>query len=1016
MRHAIALRTALTALVLTAASGALAATIHPDLQALMTGDRAGQPLPVLMVFDDHGALARIDRDQLDPMAPEARCETVLQTLRVHANEVAAAARVILDQRAVATRELYLAGALAFEADADAIEALAAAVDGATLLHDRRYDWSEFTDAATAPGETAPADGNRSIVWNVTWIDADRVWDELGYDGTGVVVGHLDSGVWLSHSDLSGHIHQNAGEIAGNGIDDDGNGYVDDWRGWDFGDADSNPNDDNASGGHGTHTAGTVCGDGSGGTETGVAPGADLLVCKVFDSAGQGRASMVWEAWQYCLEMGVRVMTMSLGVPGDDIPASVLRADRFATGAIRDAGAILFNSAGNEHFNFNPPYEVGMTGRSPAPWNEDPSVPFSSTAGVVTVGGTGYQSNVVYSASSRGPVTWGDVDPFNDWPYNPGNGLIKPDVAAPGTNVNSTVRYGGYSGNTWSGTSMACPHLAGVAALMLQKNPSLSPRQINQILEETALDLGTAGKDVVFGSGLVNAYDAVSAVPTTQAAILVPVAVLPDPTGDEVLDPGSVSPMAFTVRNVSPLVAATNVQATLVVQPNAYVTVVDGAASFADIPAGGETDNVGDPFTLNVASGAPQGFEFTMELMLTCDGGFAQTFDMVHFAGLPDFLTHDAGGVFGTVTDQGIIGYMSDDQTAGDGFGAAGGGSQLFLGSLWAGTSSLYICNRDYHGSGGGVETYEWVTRQSPNGRMRNLGAAGSDQTFSAAFTDSGHASPAGIVVEQTSFAWINSPNDGFVILEYTIHNDGSTTLDPYRAGVFCDWDIADAAANVGSTDADRHAVYLHPSGGGPYYGLALVNDAPPANVSVISNPTYVYPNAAISDSFKARFLSGVFHFPDAATPDDWSVVCSAGPWTLAPGEQVTAAFAMVYGETLEDFLDNVDAAKQLYANPTAVDDHRPVAAARLEQNRPNPFNPQTTLAYEVSESGPVTLEVYDMNGRLVRTLVDEVRAAGRHVAIWNGQDDAGKRVASGVYFATFRSGDQKHTRKMTVVK
>ena len=101
--------------------------------------------------------------------------------------------------------------------------------------------------------------------------------------------------------------------------------------------------------------------------------------------------------------------------------------------------------------------------------------------------------------------------------------------------------------------MSCPHVAGVAALMLQKNPSLSPAGLDSLIEQTALDLGTAGKDNVFGSGLVNALAAVQAVPVGAAAGHRPGAVLPDPAGDQVLDPGQVSPIAFELHNASPVV-------------------------------------------------------------------------------------------------------------------------------------------------------------------------------------------------------------------------------------------------------------------------------------------------------------------------------------------------------------------------------------------------------------------------------------------------------------------------------
>ncbi len=1013
MRHRLML-VALLMAILAATAGA--ATIDRGLQAELNQKGDAALVPVLMVFDQ-----QYDISRLGVTAPAARRTAVLDALRTHAATVMAPAQTVLAGArgtAANVRVLYLANALAFQADRAMIEALAADRTAATLLHDRRYDLLDLTDAV-APAVAGPPQtkaDRADTAWGVKWVKAQRVWSELGYTGEGVLVGHLDSGVWLAHSDLASHIYQNHAETPGNGIDDDGNGYVDDFRGWDFGDADNNPNDDNATGGHGTHTAGTVCGDGTAGTLTGVAPGAMLLACKVFDSEGSGSVGMIWEAEQYCLEMGVRLMTMSLGVKGDDLAVSLLRSDRFACNAIREAGVTLFNSAGNERSEFEPPYEIGMTGRSPSPWFASSAVPYSSMGGVVTVGGTGYQNNASYTSSSRGPVTWGTVDPFNDWPYNPGTGLTKPDICAPGVNVNSTVRYGGYSGNTWSGTSMSCPHLAGVAALMLEKNPTLSPTDIDRLIEQNALDLGAVGKDNVFGSGQVNAYLAVLNTPTTQFADLLPGEVLPDPAGDQVLDPGQTSPIAFTLHNASPLVAASTVQATLAVVTNPYVTVVDGSASFPAIPASGTVDNTGDPFQLAIAAGTPQGTRFTMLLTVTWDGGATRTFDLEHFAGLPEYLTHDVGSIYATVTDQGILGYMSDDQTAGAGFGANGGGSLLFVGSLWAGNSSTYICNRDFHGLNAGTETYEWVVQRSPNGRMRDLGNAGSDQTFTAAFTDSGHASPANVLVEQTSFAWAGSPDDEFIILEYHITNRGGGSLSPYWAGIFCDWDVPTSSANIGASDDARHAIYLHADPGGPFVGLALLGDSPQANKTFVNNPTYVYPNSAIDNGWKLRFLRGLVSVPTTTAPDDWSMVCSAGPFDLAGGDDITVAFAMVHGATLEEFLANVDAAHAAYDPSTPVTEELPVKMFRLDQNAPNPFNPQTVLSFEVAAPGRVSLAIYDVAGKLVRTLVDGTRPAGQFEATWNGTDDSGQRVSSGVYFAKYRAGDQVQTRKMTMVK
>jgi hypothetical protein len=88
----------------------------------------------------------------------------------------------------------------------------------------------------------------------------------------------------------------------------------------------------------------------------------------------------------------------------------------------------------------------------------------------------------------------------------------------------------------------------------------------------------------------------------------------------------------------------------------------------------------------------------------------------------------------------------------------------------------------------------------------------------------------------------------------------------------------------------------------------------------------------------------------------------------------------------------------------------------LAQNHPNPFNPQTTISFSIAQRGNVRLNVYDVNGALVRTLANETRAAGAYDVTWDGRDDRGRAVASGVYFYKLTAGSFTQTRKMVLLK
>jgi serine protease len=1021
----------LLAVIALAAGSSRAATVDPELQQQLDEKAGGEMVRVMMLLEDRADLASLE-PALAGLDHQQRRQMVIEALKSHAvasqTEVMAIIRAAErsgDARGV--RTLWLVNGIAFRGDQQVVARLAAAKTTGTLFHDKAYDMlSSVTGPQRQPTETngSGTEAERPMLqpaavdtaWGVKWIKANRVWLDTGYTGAGIVVGHFDTGVWLTHPDIANRLWVNPGEIPGNGIDDDLNGYVDDVNGWDFADQDSNPNDDVTGGAsnHGTHTAGTVCGDGTNGTITGVAPGASVMVCKSYLSDGSGAPfSAIYEGQQYAIEMGARIFTMSLGIAGE-FPASMMRTEREIGDVIRAAGVIFFNSAGNDRVAYNPPFEIGLTARVPAPWNPIASTPYTSRGGVCAVGGTGYKSDTSYSSSSMGPVNWGDVPPWYDWTYPPG--LIKPDMCAPAVGINSLQKPSGYTGDTWSGTSMSCPHVAGLAALMLSKNPSLSPAGVDSIIEQTCVDLGTVGKDNTYGSGRVNALAAVNAVPASLRPHLVWTDRTLDPGGDGVLDPGETVNLTFELTNNSSVVTATGVTAGLAVAANPYVTVTDGTSSFGTIVMnGGTADNSGDAFTLHATAGAPQGYKFTLYLTVYAQNGYQTTFNVDLFVGLPAYMTHDAGSVYLTVTDQGIIGYMDDEQSAGLGFGSlASGGSYLFLGSLWGGTGSTYICNRDYHGLAGSTETYEWVVMTSPNGRVKNLGNTVSDQDFRAIFSDAGHATPKNVVVTQYSYAWAAPGYDDFVIITYQIRNDGGSSIADYSAGIFCDFDVDDYSTNEGATDAGRHLTYMYSSSGN-YVGIALLYPHTHRNLTLIHNPTYVYPNGAIDDGIKGRHLRGILSTPTSTAPDDWSALTSAGGFTLAPGDSLKFSFALVYGESLADLQDNTDAAQQVYYT-TPVVESIPVRELELGQNFPNPFNPATTISFTVEKEGPVSVVIYDMSGRKIRNLVSASYGPGAHTAVWDGKDDSGAPMPSGLYAYRYESGGKALSRKMMLVK
>ena len=291
--------------------------------------------------------------------------------------------------------------------------------------------SEPSAAPAEPLEEAAYYGGR-VDWNVNAINAPDAW-RAGVDGDGVVVAVIDTGVNLNHSELAAAAWSNSGEIAGNGIDDDGNGYIDDTHGWDFVHRDNDPQDVN---GHGTHVAATIAAARDGVGATGVAYGSQIMALQALDDNGYGDSRDLAEAIRYAVDNGADIVNLSLGGGySRDIEA-----------AIRYAGAndvLIVAASGNSGAN-SPAH--------PASFSADYDHVISVGAHTQSNDAAGFSNQVGFSRAVQ--------------------------VDAPGAGIYSATPTG-YA--YYNGTSMASPHAAGVAALALSADPDLDASQLRTLL-------------------------------------------------------------------------------------------------------------------------------------------------------------------------------------------------------------------------------------------------------------------------------------------------------------------------------------------------------------------------------------------------------------------------------------------------------------------------------------------------------------------------------------------------------
>ncbi|MFH1219248.1 MAG: S8 family serine peptidase [Candidatus Eisenbacteria bacterium] len=302
------------------------------------------------------------------------------------------------------------------------------------------------------------------------IDAPQAWDVFT-GSSSVLVCIIDTGLDYNHPDLAANAWTNPGEIAGNGIDDDGNGHIDDIHGWDFYNNDNDPFDDH---GHGTHCAGTIGGVGNNGIGVaGVNWTVKIMSCKFLSSGGSGSTTGAINSIEYALTIpNLKIMSNSWG--GGGFSQALMDA---ITAAYNHG--VLFVCAGGNYVG-----NTDITPNYPSCYN----VP-----NVMSIGATDHNDEIA-DFSAYGAVT---VDFF-----------------APGVDILSTTPGNTYS--VFSGTSMACPHTAGVAALVWGKYPGMTCDQIKALLMNTVDPKPQLAGMCVTG-GRLNALFAVSEPDTIPPA-------------------------------------------------------------------------------------------------------------------------------------------------------------------------------------------------------------------------------------------------------------------------------------------------------------------------------------------------------------------------------------------------------------------------------------------------------------------------------------------------------------------
>ena len=399
------------------------------------------------------------------------------------------------------------------------------------------DWIVYTS-------TTPNDASFTDLWGMNNtgqtggtadadIDAVEAWD-LFTGSSSVLVGVIDTGINYNHPDLAANIWTNPGEIAGNGIDDDGNGLIDDIHGYDFVNNDGDPNDDHA---HGSHCAGTIGGVGNNGAGVaGVNWQVTMMGLKFLSASGSGNISDAVDCVNYATDNGVHLTSNSWGGGGYSATMEEALINANANNILFVAAAGNSSSNNDNGSYFPSGYEI---------------------ENVISVAATDHNDNLA-SFSSYGATTV--------------------DLGAPGVNVYSTVLGSGY--DSFSGTSMATPHVAGACALLKGFNSELTAAQIKFIIMNSGDQINSLAGITLTGRRL----NALNALNMNGDSIL----IMNKPVDGKSYLPGMEVPVQWVSLNVDGNIKIELIQSGSVLETLADSTENDGSFTWtipADTPLG-----------------------------------------------------------------------------------------------------------------------------------------------------------------------------------------------------------------------------------------------------------------------------------------------------------------------------------------------------------------------------------------------------------------------------------------------
>ena len=801
-----------------------------------------------------------------------------------------------------------------------------------------------------------------------WIQAEEAWDlTKGEDGD-VVIAVVDGGTEWQHEDLIDNIWTNPNEIADNGIDDDQNGFVDDIHGWNFPHDQPDPSGPiykPESADHGTHVGG--------------------IAGAVTDN-NIGVSSLSWN----CKMMPINVADATT----DQIIAYGAHGILYAT----LNGADIINCS------------FGGRGRSRL-WQE--IIDFATSRGSLVVAAAGNSANNndlidFYPAGYQHVLSVGATDQTNDTIATYSNFGSSVDVFAAGSFVRSTITGNQYA--SFIGTSMASPMVSALAGLVKTRFPSLSPDQIAERIRQTSDEIRSANiaKGDSVGRGRINALRALQALETPGIRILETEILRAG--DDQEISVGDTVDLSISLINY---LAPSNPTFYRLETASPDLEFTTNTAMLGSLNTL-EEDTIHFSFVADSMLESRR-FPFFLHLSDSLDYEDILYFALISERAGPSVLTHRTDSITFSITDEGNLGWLAQENSLGVGWEYQGD-QLLFEAGLVMGKGPDRVLRTIRLDSSG--------TQAEPLRVENGLGLFESsifNEIGQVIYADSTNTFSDDLLIEQLTLAGFpdNPELDNSAIIVYNLINLGRMPIRDLSVGIFADWNLRTDRMDFGLVDSadrririfdradhDGRLVYMHSMSEQYDFRGGLLTE-----------------NGALAGTFEDAALWSYLEsgsLQSAVQSENLSAIVAAGSVNIPVFDQVEVGFLITTASSELFAHEAYRSGRRIFkrnfrplnpAPPVGIDEneiHDPLALSLY----PNPANEYLNIHFHMSASEYVFMGLYDGMGRKVADVFEGKLPLGQHEIKW--QQHAGNKLSEGIYWLRWESPSFQTSRAVLI--